>query len=358
MGRIFRHGLILAVWFGAVGTGLGQQRRVVILPPSYGATPLSAQIHAQASYVVAQGQFLESAAIARQVNAQAAAIEIDNAVNYVDAYFKRRELNRQWRAKEEPNYQERMKKQLALFEEQLRYRFQSLMKGDVTEHLNYLLRELSGPTLAEEFMVSGQPLADSQLDEKLAARDAEQIWLTDGGSKASQLVFRAGGGKVLETNWPLALRGESCDPARAEFERARDQAMQEMGQDKISSRESQERLMKAVNGLFVALEESHPKEARADPSTFLRYQVGRRYLQSLLAQVHRTINTDDRSFFDQSLQFQGDSVVDLLRHMHRNGLMFAPPHPGGEGLYKRLFTTMRGLYLNLVTMPPAPGDNP
>lgn len=357
MGRIGRCWLGLAAVFVLAGAAWGQDRTVVVLPRHYGATPLSAQIYAQASYVVAQGQFLESAAVARQANAKAVALEIDNAVKAVDAYFKRRELNREWRAKEEPSYQDRMKKQAAMFDEQLRYRFQTLMKGDVTEHLNWLLRELSGPTLAEEYMVSGQPLADSHLDLKLAPRDAQQIWLTDGGSKASQLLFRAGSGKVLETNWPLALRDASCDAARADFEHARDQALQDVQKDKIATGQSQQHLMKAVDGLFVALEDAYPKDVRADPAMFLRYQVARRYLQSLLAQVHRMINTDDRTFFDQSMQFTGDSVVDLLRYMYRNGMLFSPPQPGGEELYKKLFMTMRTLYLNTVIEPPARASN-
>jgi len=69
-----------------------------------------------------------------------------------------------------------------------------------------MFRELSGPMLAEEYVHSGQPLANSQLDEPLTPRDVTQIWLTDGGSKGSQLVFSAAEGNVMETRWPPALR--------------------------------------------------------------------------------------------------------------------------------------------------------
>ena len=64
------------------------------------------QIEAEAQYVAAYGDMVESVAIARKINAQAVALEIQNSIDYVDAYFKRRELNRQWRAKENPNYLE------------------------------------------------------------------------------------------------------------------------------------------------------------------------------------------------------------------------------------------------------------
>jgi len=347
-------GRVLVSWLILASAVWAQERTVVVMPGQYGATPYSAAVHAQAAYVVAQGQFLESQAIARRVHAEAAAKEIENAVAYVDAYFKRREINRAARAKEEPGYQERLKKQLALFEEQLRYRFPNLMKGDVSPHLNWLLRQLEGPTLAEEYLLSGQPLADSTLDAKLDPRETRLVWLTDGGSKGSQLLFRAGEGKVLETNWPPALRGEACDQAREEFELARDEVTRQLARDKdkVASRDSQQRLMKAVNGLLVALQQSYPKDVREDSTAFLQYQAGRRYLQSLLAQVHRAINSDDRTLFERSMQFDGDSVVDLLRYMYRNGMLLAPPQPGGEEVYNKLFLTMRNLYLNIVSEPP------
>ena len=57
--------------------------------------------------MAAYGDMVESVAMARRINAQAVALEIQNSVAYVDAYFKRREINRDRRAKEDPNYMER-----------------------------------------------------------------------------------------------------------------------------------------------------------------------------------------------------------------------------------------------------------
>ncbi len=79
----------------------------VYLPPAIGGTPLSFQIQAEAQYLTARGDLMESVAIARKVNAEAVAKEIQNSIEYVDAYFRRRELNRQWRAKENPNHLQR-----------------------------------------------------------------------------------------------------------------------------------------------------------------------------------------------------------------------------------------------------------
>ena len=79
----------------------GQTQRPdhIFLPRAAGATPLSTVIEAQAKYVAAHGDFLESVATARKIHAEAFALEIENSVRYVDAYFERREKNREWAAK-------------------------------------------------------------------------------------------------------------------------------------------------------------------------------------------------------------------------------------------------------------------
>jgi hypothetical protein len=338
--------------------GSAQQPIITMLPPrpGWGSSPLSTVIGAQSSYMYAVGTCRLNTAMAREINARAVEQEIKNAVEYVDAYFKRRELNRQWRAKEEPNHWERSKKLMEMQEEKLRYRYQELMKGgdeSLTSQLNWILRELSGPTLAEEFLYSGAPLADSRLDTKLQPFEVEKVWLTDGGRKGSQIVFRASEGNLLESRWPPALRDDTCEPGRTAFERARDDTLAALRSGKAPvSPHQQKQLMKALDELFVAIEAAYPKARRQDPDEFMAYNSGRRFLQSLLVQVHRLANSDDSALFERSLSFKGDSMVDLLRHMYHNGFLFAAPKPGGEEIYRKLFKSMRELYLNLLSEPP------
>jgi len=64
--------------------------------------------------------------------------------------------------------------------------------------------------------------------------------------------------------------------------------------------------------------------------------------------VVRALETNDRWIFDGSYKFQGKSLVELLQHMSRNGLEFAPPEAGDEGTYNRLFLGLRNVYLNLM----------
>jgi len=315
-----------------------------------GATPASAEILAQSQYVKAQGEYLKSWAIAREINARAVEQELKNWVTHVDAYFKRREINREARAKEEQwNYAENEERRQAMVKRRMEKGFQDLIKsGDLSQQLNWLLRELSGPTLAYQYLPQGQSLTNSKLDLKLLPRDLDQIVLTDGGKGNSRLVYRASEGKVLETRWPLGLRGEAFDNSRQRFEQARDKMVGEIRQRKGDvTHDTRRETMQALETLFETLEQVYTKEVRSQPAEFLEYNTSKNYLRSLLAGVHRALSTNDPSVFDGSLKFQGDSLVALIQHMYQNGAIFAPAQPGGEGVYEKLFAAMRNLYLNL-----------
>ena len=330
-----------------------QPRPHVYLPPAIGGTPLSYQIQAEASYVAAYGDMVESMATARKINAQAVALEIENSVNYVNAYFKRRELNRQWRAKENPNYLEREARRQATLKRRMETQFQDLLRGDVTGPLNWLLRELAGPVMSYRYLPAGETLLHSSLDKTIAAGDLQQIRLTDGGSKASRLVFAAADGKAFSAPWPPGLRGPECATARDKFECSRDALIDEIKDNGQASHENQTQLMQDTDALFVALENIYPKERRRNPAEFLTYGAAKRFLQSTLATTHRAITTTDPKALTGSLRFQGDSVVGLLDHMYQNGLEFAPPAPGGEGVYKSLFQSLRSLYMKIGPDKPA-----
>jgi hypothetical protein len=329
-----------------------------MLPPAFGGTPLSHQIQAEASYVASCGDLVKSAAWARKVNAEAVALEIQNSIAYVDAYFKRRELNRDWRHKENPNHLESEKRRQEVLKRQVETQYQDLLRGDVTSPLNWLLRELSDPVVAYHYLPPGQTLIHASLDRAITPGDLTQIRLTDGGSKASRLVFSAADGKPLEHHWPLGLRGPECAPARENYQRAMDEIVAEIKRKGPASSENQTRVVQNVNALFVALEDAYPKERRRDPAEFLTYATAKRFLQSLLATTHRVINSNDSRALDGSLSFQGDSAIGLLQHMYQAGLEFAPPEPGGEGVYKNLFQNLRALYMTIGPDRPAADVQP
>jgi hypothetical protein len=240
----------------------------------------------------------------------------------------------------------------AVLKRRVEEQYQDVLRGDVTKTLNWLLRELSGPVVAYRYLPADQSLAHSAVDQKLTDRDLHLIRLTDGGSQASRLVFAAADGKILQAAWPLGLRSPECAAARENYERTRDAVVKDLEEKRQPTSESQTQLMQDVNALFVALDNAYPKERLKNPSEFLTYSAAKRFLQSTLAASHRAISTTDPQVFGGGLRFRGDSTVGLIEHMYQSGLEFAPPVPGGEGVYKTLFQGLRTLYMRIASEQP------
>jgi hypothetical protein len=329
--------------------------RRVFLPPAVAGTPLSFQIQAQADYFAAYGNAVESMAIARKINAEATALEIQQSIDAVDAYFKCRELNKAYRKYDlDPQAQEQRRQERLSHNVTELYQ-KTLEKGDVTGALNWLLQELSGPTLAYQYLPGDQTLTNSKLDQKLSQVDLRLIRLTDGGGKIKTLVFAAGEGEVLTAHWPYALEAPDLKELRERFEKARDEVIKEARDRGQISYENANELRDSVLALMVALEAAYPREVRADCDKFISYITSKRFLQGLWGSAQRAITTKDLSVFSGRLRFHGDSLVALMQHMYACGLAFAPPEPGGEGVYRKLFHGMRNLYVNIGPEKPETG---
>ena len=338
-------GVVAGCCWGAGPPVWAQQH--IILPPAVAGTPLSLLIQSQANYLAAYGDTVEQMAIARKVNAEAVGLEIQNSIEAVDAYFKRQELNKAYR-KYELDPQEAEKRRQQRLKRNVEELYQQVLEGkSPTPALNWLLQELTAPTLAYQYLPGNQTLANSKLDQKLSADDLRLIRLTDGGGKIKTLVFAADDGGMLKTHWPFALQAPEFQKPRQQFEEIRDEVISEARNKDGISYEKAKNLQNSVIGLMVALEAAYPKNVRADPNAFVEYDTSKRFLQSLWGSVHRAITTTDMSVFSGRLRFQGDSVVALLQHMYGAGLQFAPPEPGGEGVYGKIFQAMRNLYINI-----------
>ena len=314
---------------------------------AFGRTPLSDQINAEARFVVASGYMVRSVAEARKINAEAVALEIQNSVAYVKAYYERRNIYKEEWRKANPDYVKSEEHRQDVLKLRASKQYQDVLRGDTTKMSNWLLRELSNSVVSFQYVLSGKSPLQPETDLKLTDRDLQRIRLTDGGREGSRLVFAAGDGKVLLPKWPLALRRPECDAARDNYDRTRDAVVKEIQATGKISYENQTKLMRAVNGLYTALDAAFSSEQRKDPKEFSVYAAGKRYVQTLVAAAHRAITINDATVFSSELRFQGNSLFGLIQHMHRNGLEFAPPEPGGEGTYKTLFENLRTMYINI-----------
>jgi len=132
---------------------------------------------------------------------------------------------------------------------------------------------------------------------------------------------------------------------RGQFERARDRAVQQIRANGSLDREAEEHLMLATDQLCDAFNAAYrPTKQAKSYRDFGVYLASKHFLQSLAASVYRLIETNDARVFDGSYRFVGDSAVDLVNHLTRYGLQFAPPEPGDEGTYRKLFFALRAIY--------------
>ncbi|NUQ64443.1 MAG: hypothetical protein HUU20_18410 [Pirellulales bacterium] len=334
-----------------------ERRETIALPPAFAGTPLSFQIHAEAQYMIGRGYMMKSAAIARKHNAEAVAKEIQNSVESVDAYFRRREMNREYRAKEDPNYLAREQHRQEVRRQRLEYQLQDVLKGDLTDELNWLLAELSGPVLAYQYLQDRTSLADTELNPKLPRDALSHIRLSDGAPDAGRLVFAAGDPQVLQTRWPHALRSPQFAELRTRFESGRDKLVENLRNGRETGGAEGE-LVTCINDMLVALQKAYPDERRKDPAEFLSYTTARRFLRSLAAQTCRVVESEDPAMLDGSLRFQGERVLDLVQHMDGSGLVFAPPQPGEERFYRALLGDLRNLWLSLAADDPSSNNDP
>ncbi len=289
--------------------------------------------------MVGRGSMLKNMAQARKINAEAFAKEIENSIEYVDAYFRRRELNREWRAKEDPRYLEKEKILQDARKLRLKEQFQDVLQGGgLTDTLNWLLVELSGPAQSLGYLT--REAASTGSSEEISSADVGLIRFSDG-----HVAFSAADPQLLEAHWPFALRAESVSPLRENFLSARDAVLGEIDSEGQASQESGNRLIDSVDDLMVALEKAYPHEERIKPLVFPEYDSAKRYLRSLAMEVSQTIHHGDRSLFDETLRFEGGGIVELIWHMDRRGLVFASPPDGGGRVYRSLLTSMRNLFV-------------
>lgn len=329
--------------------GPPDSRGHIYLPETHGATVMSTIINAQANYIAAVGDYAESIAIARRHHAAAAEHEMRNAIQWVNTYFEMRALNRAYRLRENPPYLDQEAKREEQRERRLYELPQLVLQGDVTDELNWMLDELASMSIAYQH-VTGQDdeLLGGRLDLPLSPHDVRHILFTDGGVRnGHQLVFRALDPRVLETEWPLALRGPEFAEARLNFENVRELALDEKRTTGEISSATHDLLREAVDRLALQFQIVYDRQRRlSSPLEYTSVVLpGRRYLMSLAHQVFRAVTTNDTQSFDGSYKFEGDSVLELVQHMSRNGLQFASPKEGDEPTYKRLTESMRHVWM-------------
>jgi len=311
---------------------------------SRGATALSTFIDAQANLIRGQGDFLLDVAIARRHHALAAEQEIKNSVEWVRAYFERKELNRAYREKYHPNYIQRYEKQQNLRNRLLLERPELATASDVTDDLNFMLDRLSNHTLAHQVIFGDESPNDK--NGKLTPDDVHHLVLRDATGQGGAIVtFRAERGTPLEFDWPLVFREPVFNAARDEYETAKLALLDDFSDGAVEAA-SWTAIQQSIDHLSAELQRQYPpNRIEQDSQEFLVYHAATRFLKAKAGMVFQARLTADPVYLTDKYTFDGDSVLDLVRHMAEHGLRFAPPEGGGVGAYNRLYTMMRQVYL-------------
>lgn len=350
--------LALLVIFGSVSDVAWAQpaRGHVWLPPTRGATVMSTYVDSHARLLVALGDYHESVAIARRHHAAAAEHEMRNAVQWVETYFKRKELNRAYRMKQDPPYLDKIEKREQMQDRRIRDLPALALRGNATDELNWLLNRLATDSMAYELFYGNHgDLRDSEHDLKLTPSDISHIVFTEAvGSGGSGLTFRADDAKVLDASWPLALRRPEFDAARAEFDAARDEALRELRDKGEVSYASSRRLQHAVDSLTDVLNEVYSRDNVKTPTEYLRSRKpAENFLKAQAVGVYRAMVSNNLDLFRGDYRFEGDTAVELIQHASKHGLQFAPAEAGDEPTYRRLLVAMRQIYLQFYPQPDA-----
>jgi hypothetical protein len=299
--------------------------------------------------MVAVGDLLESMAIARRINVQSDREAMKNSVLWVETYFTRKELNRQYRRAQNPIYidqQERrdeMKKRIILQQPE------EALNGDVTDDLNWILDRLVSDQSTYQFVFHDRDGAAADIDRPLSDIQVSHLRLREGtGQEGGGQSFRADTAKLLHPEWPRSFEDPKFASERSRFETARDNLLRELEAGKASFATWRE--LQAAHDLlthqFNVVFTSAAMKDYGDDQRILVRREARDFLKSLEANIAIAFTADNRDVFDGQYRFTGDSVIALIRHCADHGLEFAPPQADDKATYRTLFTDLRQVYLH------------
>ena len=334
---------------------------VFFLPEERAAYVRSRLISAQADWIRAQGDYQVSLSQARQMNATAASMEMDNAIKWVETYFRRKEINRAYRQKMNPTYLQRVQKANRLRHLLLEKDPTYVLRGDVTGELNWMLERLAATALAETLLVNQEePGQDKELNRPLDAETVGHLNVSqDEKIAGKKLVFRANAGSPFKSPWPLVFLTDEFQQERERFEKARDDLVAEARASIVGNAateqathvagariKSWEYLQFAVDKLSQRLVEVYPWERRREPAEYFAYMRGKRFLQAQAAGIVHAMSTNNVSLLAGDERFEGGTMYELLHHMCRRGLRFSEPTEGDRNAYRKVFLMMREIYLH------------
>lgn len=312
-------------------------------------TAVAAQIHAEADMYRAYGDVAVDFAVAEQIRARTARLEIENSVEAVKAYWERRSIGEAERLKRHKTLAQKQEIRNSHLWKRLKdhpeLSSEAIRNGTA---LNFLLDRLAGGVLAYNFSPGQSGLSMELLNQlTIDPETLHQLRVRQDPLSGGKTVFRLDEGKPLDLGWwPSSLRIKELKEERTEFENARTTLLKS-SQEELD--DNLQKLFEAYNKLLDAFTNQYPRSVRLK-SVYDHTEFGRarRFLQSLLGELQRIQSVGPKAIQNDSLRFEGKNLIALLTHMSRNGLEFAEPVSGDEAAYHRVFHMMRDLYVTVA----------
>lgn len=339
---------IVAVSFCLLPSVTLAQTRVrghVILPRTYGATVLSTYIDAEARRAVAIGDFLQSAAVARKINLEADRMAMENSLRWIETYFERRKLNREYRQAERLDYREY---QTTLAQNFHRRISNAESSGNQIDEMNYMMGRLLADTATYKAIFLDEIKVGQGTDLTLTPNELTHILLKNEDGTQGASPFRPTDPRLVSDEWPKVFLRSEFDDVRDRYDAAREQAVNEInaGELSIKTLERMQAQLQQVEKKFEQVYVWKLMKDSVDTKTFVAYKKsGESFLRSQAAGSLRAFVLDSPDSYTNELQFDGDTLVDLIRHCAQHELVFAEPTADDKPTYSRIYHDLRQLYL-------------
>lgn len=159
-----------------------------------------------------------------------------------------------------------------------------------------------------------------------------------GGTSAGSVGMLKDGVKLA---WPDGLQEPQFDEARKRIVRNLRQAV-----DTLKDKEPiPEALMKDIRGDNKALADKLAESANdLSPA---QYVEARRFLNQLNGSIKALADPKVANYFNNTWNARGKSVAEMISHLTREGLTFAPAAPGDEAAYRAVYQAMRAFDASL-----------
>jgi hypothetical protein len=312
------------------------------------ATAASLEIQAEALYLRAYTLGQRDLAIASIHYAEARRLELENDRQALHNHLERRELL-------EAEYNRKIARRLKGKRESDQRILERLKNhpelngGEVVTGvaLNFLKNRLSPTvvTFRSASMGSREAVQDVAAQLHVTPEIVHGLQVRQNSSKGETFVFRLDEGRPLQIDWwPPALRAPELKEARSEFEAARAKAVETQSDADFDA------CIRKLILRHAALEEAFLKMQTREKrlksqQAWVACNDGKAFLQTLSGEIRRMEKLGPGRAGPQTLVFQGSELPELLAHMVRNGLEFAPAKPGDEQAYHQVFIMLRDLYV-------------